>query len=198
MGSRFLCSHQGLTSFHSVMGVQSFSIFQLVKLRAIRNMPNHLHLLRTKQLWIPLPLGSHRQSYWEHQKHSELLNSANTPRTHWARGGRTEKISLKFIFMTHIFLALSSQMLTSTSLLEVTSSDPFCKENLPSHKHHISLYLWGQDCFLERKSAEALQANSASWNVVHNIVIAWTFSTQKSLTWTFVLLGQVLVPRFFE
>ena len=64
--------------------------------------------------------------------------------------------------MTHIFLALSSQMLTSTSLLEVTSSGTFCKEKLPSHNHHISLYLWGQDYFLESKSAEALQANSAS------------------------------------
>ena len=169
MGSRFLCSHQGLTSFHSVMGVQSFSIFQLVKLRAIRNMPNHLHLLRTKQLWIPLPLGSHRQSYWVQQKHSEFLNSANTPWTHWVRGGSTEKNSLKFIFMTHIFLALSSQMLTSTSLLEVTSSDTFCNENFYPH-NHISLYLWGQDCFLERKSAEALQANSASWHVAHIIV----------------------------
>ena len=73
--------------------------------------------------------------------------------------------------MTHIFLALSSQMLTSTSLLEVTSSDPFCKEKLPSHNHHISLYLREENCFLERKSAEDLQANSASWDVAHIIVI---------------------------
>ena len=102
-------------------------------------------------------LGSHTESTRSTQNFS--IQQTLHGHTEQEEG---EQKKFHSIFMTHIFLALSSQMLTSTSLLEVTSSDTFCKENLPSHKHHISLYLWGQDCFLERKSAEGLQANSAS------------------------------------
>lgn len=111
-------------------------------------------------------LGSHTESSRSTQNYS--IQQTLHGHTEQEEG---EQKKFHSIFMTHIFLALSSQMLRSTSLLEVTSSDTFCNENLSRQNHHISLYPWGQDFFLERKSAEALQANSASWDVAHIIVI---------------------------
>jgi len=68
-----------------------------------------------------------------------------------------KKTSLKLFFSTPIFLALVMQMLTSTSVLEVISSDKFWRE------HHQStttapMYTQGQGSYLERKRAEVFMA----------------------------------------